>query len=74
MAWFQLKAGGNPTIPNDYNATSTPSCSGTGKICAIQATPDGSNKPQLTNALRDEMIVALQTGSPSSNVELRSTP
>ena len=71
MAWFQLKAGGNPTIPNDYNAASTPSCSGTGKICAIQTTASGSGQPQLTDALKNEMIVALEGRTSSSNVLLK---
>jgi len=74
MAWFQLEANGNPTQPTSYNPIASPSCSGSGKICAVQASDDGSGHPELTEDLKNEMIVALQSGSPSANVALRSNP
>ncbi|WP_343570417.1 hypothetical protein [Sphingobacterium sp.] len=74
MAWFQLNAGGNPTNPSHYNSVATPSCSGSTKICAVNATDNGSGQPDLTDSLKNEMIVALQNNSTSSNVRLRSTP
>lgn len=47
-------------------------CGGANSICAVQATPNSSNRPQLTDALKNEMIVALNDRTPSSNVLLKS--
>ncbi|MEJ5147516.1 hypothetical protein [Sphingobacterium sp. MYb388] len=74
MSWHQLKPNGDPTKAADYTTPSGTPCSGTGKICQINATPDASGRPVFTNALRDEMIRSLQTGIAEPNVELRSTP
>lgn len=73
MAWFEL-TGSSPIVPNDYTLrTSPPSCGGQDQICSVQATPDGSGqKPQLTAALKDEMITALHFGTESTNVKLRN--
>ena len=74
MAWFSLNPGGNPTVPNDYTIQgSQPSCAGTDHICAVQATPDSNNKPQLTDALKYEMIIALDNRSASTNVSLKDS-
>lgn len=71
MAWFTLNTGGNPTIPNNYTLeTSTPNCLGEDQICAVQANNDGG-KPDLTEELKDEMIIALHTRTPSTNVLLK---
>lgn len=71
MAWFSL-TGPNPTIPSDYTAATPTGCTGTNKICAVQANPDGSGYPELTDALKDEMILALHNRSASANVQLKS--
>ncbi|QQD14260.1 hypothetical protein [Sphingobacterium sp. UDSM-2020] len=73
MNWFQLKANGDPTEPSDYSSTSSPSCAGTGKICAVNANPDANNHPELTEALKDEMLQSIQSGVARPNVRLRST-
>ncbi|MBE8722695.1 hypothetical protein [Sphingobacterium pedocola] len=73
MAWFSLNPGGDPTQPNDYTLQSSePTCSGQNQICAVQANPDGSNNPQLTAALKDEMIDALHNRTATDNVSLRN--
>lgn len=74
MSWFQLNANGNPTNPSNYSSNPTPTCSGVGKICAVNANDNGSGQPDLTDALKNEMILALHNASPSTNVRLRSTP
>lgn len=73
MAWFQLNTGGDPTNPADYKSAGTPSCLGSGKICAVNATPDGNGDPDLTDALKNEMILSLHTGIAQPNVRLRGT-
>ena len=73
MAWFQLKANGTATDPNDYASTGAPTCSGDNHICAVQASPDANNKPILTPSLKDEMINALNNEASSTNVQLRNT-
>lgn len=72
MPWFQLNTGGDPTNPADYTSAGTPSCSGSGKICAVNANPSGNN-PILTDALKNEMILSLHTGIAQPNVKLRGT-
>ena len=72
MAWFTLNTGGNPTTSQDYTlASGTPSCTGTDQICAVQANADSNDKPQLTPALKDQMILALHNRSESANVKLK---
>lgn len=73
MSWFQLSPGGNPTEPTDYAPAGTPACTGSGKICAVNANPDASGDPLLTDALKNEMILALHTGSAQPNVRTRLT-
>lgn len=73
MAWFLLNPSGNPTDSQDYTFQSTtPSCAGSNQICAVQANPDANNKPELTEALKDQMILALHSRTPSANVKLKS--
>ncbi|KKX46847.1 MULTISPECIES: hypothetical protein [Sphingobacterium] len=74
MAWYQLNSNGNPTIASNYSSVSSPSCSSGNKICAINATDNGSGQPVFTTALQNEMILALHTATPSTNVQLRNTP
>lgn len=72
MAWFSL-TGTDPTNPSHYtNVGGTPpSCLGNDRICAVQANPSGSGEPQLTDPLKNEMIIALNNRTPSSNVLLK---
>ncbi|RKE46848.1 hypothetical protein [Sphingobacterium detergens] len=74
MPLFQLSATGNPTVPADYSLNPSPSCaSGTNQICSITANDDGTGKPVLTPALKDQMIVALHTRTSNPpTVSLRS--
>jgi len=74
MSWFSLNPSGTPTQPSDYTLVSgTPSgCSGSNQICAVQANNNGSNQPVLTAALKDEMINALHSRTPSTNVQLKN--
>lgn len=74
MPWFQLIASGNPLERNDYNIIGGPSCSGPNHICAIQAIANASNKPIITQALKDEMLLALHYRNSSTNVQLRTNP
>ncbi|MNE97653.1 hypothetical protein D3C80_1960340 [compost metagenome] len=74
MAWFSL-TGSNPTLPSNYTlvASEPTNCTGTPQsICAIQASNDGNNNPDITNALQNEMILALDDGVPSTNVKLKA--
>lgn len=72
MAWFEL-TGSSPIAPNDYTLrTSPPSCGGQDQICSVQASNNGSDKPVLSAALKDEMITALHFGTESTNVKLRN--
>ncbi|WP_400261165.1 hypothetical protein ACFX5U_14540 [Sphingobacterium sp. SG20118] len=74
MAWFEL-TGSDPTLPSNYTFRATkPNCPGTEQICSIQAMNDGAGNPVITNALQNEMILALHNGSPSTNVELKDRP
>lgn len=74
MPWFQLVADGDPFDPVDYTPASSPSCSGSNYICAIQASPNASNQPVITPALQQEMNTALNKKSNSTNVHLRANP
>lgn len=74
MAWFQLKTNGDPTNPASYTSASIPSCLGSGKICAVNTNPGTGGNPDLTDALKNEMILSLHTGIAQPNVRLRSTP
>lgn len=73
MPVYQLNAGGDPTNPLDYTQPTTPSCVlGTDEICTITANDDGSGHPDLTVALKDEMIRALNFRTPNPpTVDLR---
>lgn len=71
MTWFRL-TGPNPTLPSDYTEAAPSGCTGTNKICAVQANSDSNNEPELTDALKDEMILALHNRSASANVQLKS--
>lgn len=73
MALFELNPAGDPTNPNDYTKKSSPSCpTGTNKICSIEA-DEVSGQPDITDALKDEMIRALHNRTSNApTVVLRS--
>jgi len=54
--WFELKAGGNPSVAADYslygNGSTEPSCTGS-NVCAKLAVPDSQNPdiPDLNTAI-----------------------
>lgn len=73
MAYFSLNTGGDPVDPQDYTLqASQPSCSGSNQICAIQAANDGNNHPELTEAVKDQMIKALNSRTSNATVSLKS--
>lgn len=71
MNWFIL-TGTDPSNPTHYTLVATaPLCPAPPeKICAIHAMNDGNNQPVITDALKDEMINALQNQVNSTNVLL----
>ncbi len=71
MANWYLFKGGVPTAPASYTLVgSEPTCDGTTTICAIMANAGGTTIPSLTPALKDEIIIALNSGTNSANVLL----
>ncbi|SEO05086.1 hypothetical protein SAMN05216436_1309 [bacterium A37T11] len=72
MAWFQLDVPSAPADPSSYSVNSSPSCSGNSQICAVQTTASGSGDPNLTDALKNEMLQALNTHTSTTNVRLKS--
>jgi hypothetical protein len=73
MPYYILNAGGSPIVSTDYTnigGTAPTSCGGTEQICAVFA--DGNSQPVLSTTLRDEMIVALNSGSNTGNVFLKT--
>lgn len=74
MPWFQLDPAGIPTDPLDYTLEPNPTgCDGTNQICAVQANNNGSDKPVLSAALKDEMINSLHNRTASPNVQLKNS-
>ncbi|WP_164112070.1 MULTISPECIES: hypothetical protein [Sphingobacterium] len=73
MAWFNF-TGSDPANPNHYTlATSTPNCGSTEeKLCAINATNNGSDKPILDIPILSEMARALQNEVNEPNVQLKA--
>ncbi|MDR6783283.1 hypothetical protein ABTW24_22800 [Sphingobacterium thalpophilum] len=73
MSWYSF-TGSNPANANDYTLVSgTPSCSTpTQRLCAIQANDDGSNHPDLDNAILSEMVQALDSQNNTANVRLKA--
>jgi hypothetical protein len=71
--WFSF-TGTNPTLETDYTLVgSQPTCPGTDNICAIFADPDLSGtKPVITLALRNDMILALNASTDTTNVLLKA--
>ena len=74
MAWFQLNPAGDPTVPSNYTLVgSAPSCGSTEeKICAINATNNGSNQPILDAPILLQMVRALQFEANETDVRLKA--
>lgn len=72
MNWFNF-TGTDPSQPSHYTFTSgTPSCaSPTQQMCALQADSDLGNNPVITENLKDEIILALQSQANTTNVRLK---
>lgn len=72
-AWFSRQSLQDPTVESSYVKLSVPpSCSGTAHICAVFAENNGNNQPTLDDAILREMILALDSSTSSTNVELKS--
>lgn len=73
MALFTF-TGTNPSNPLHYTlASGTPSCPNpTERMCTLEAANNGSDKPIITPALKDEMINSLENQVNGPNVSLKS--
>ncbi|WP_144243337.1 hypothetical protein [Sphingobacterium sp. ML3W] len=73
MNWFKL-TGTDPSNPSHYTlVSSAPICiAPPQRLCAIYALNDGSGQPVITDALKNEMINALQNQVNTTNVLLES--
>ncbi len=68
--WYKF-IGANPIYASQYTLIGTePACNGTSTICAILASAGGPTIPKLTQAIKDEMLVALNGHSNTVNVRL----
>lgn len=75
MSWFvfRITAGGNVCNPADYMLVlSPPSCPGNNKLCAISCPDDGFGNPYISTELLCEMAQAINSGTESTNVRLRT--
>lgn len=72
MAWFSF-TGTNPSNPSHYTlAGSQPTCtSPTQRMCALQANNVGGS-PDITNALKNEIINSLENEVDGPNVKLKT--
>ncbi|WP_270089981.1 hypothetical protein [Sphingobacterium sp. SYP-B4668] len=72
MAIFHLNDPTKPGLPSSYlpGPPSTP-CAGNSQICTINATASGT-VPVITEALRNEMLQALNTHANTANVILKA--
>ncbi|ERJ61312.1 hypothetical protein [Sphingobacterium paucimobilis] len=71
MAWFSF-TGTDPSNPAHYTfATSPPSCSTPKQaMCSLQANDNGGS-PDITDALKNELINSLQNQVDGPNVKLK---
>lgn len=73
MAWFIFTTYSDPTDSDNYTLTSgSPFCNNGTRLCAIQASDNGNGHPVLDNSIRDEMLIALESQTPSTNVKLKN--
>ena len=72
MPWFILPSGSTATNPVNYIPVGVmPLCSGTNRVCAIDAAMSGGY-PIFSNGLKDEIINALNSRTNSPTVLLKS--
>ncbi|MEN5193449.1 hypothetical protein [Sphingobacterium faecium] len=74
MSWYPF-TGSNPADPAHYAApvATPPTCSSpTQQMCALQAEDNGNNRPDITDALKDEIINSLQNQVNGPNVRLKT--
>ena len=73
--WYVYDGSGSQTDPANYAAfgqNPPTTCSGTAKVCTIQAVDDGSGSPEITTSLSNEINADLMSGHNSGNVKLRN--
>ncbi|WP_222536435.1 hypothetical protein [Pedobacter polysacchareus] len=72
--WYIRVSGGDPKNPEHYTPSgpTPPACPGSGKVCAVYAEAGNPNRPDLTQALLDEIKNALDNGVDTQNVLLRA--
>lgn len=75
MSWFSF-TGTDPSQPSHYTLVGLePGCANpTQKMCALQALNDGSGNPDITEALKNEIIYSLQNEVNGTNVRLKPRP
>jgi len=72
MAWYSLNDPDAPGDPSSYQEIGSPSgCSGNNQICAVQASEGSPGFPDLTDALKNEMLTALNTHSTANTPNVR---
>ncbi|MEN5088597.1 hypothetical protein ABE426_19190 [Sphingobacterium faecium] len=73
MNWFSF-TGTNPLSPAHYTLVATqPTCPGLPqRMCALQAQNDGSNNPDMTDELKEEIANCLENKVNSTNVKLKA--
>lgn len=59
MNWFKLNAKGNPYLSSNYILNNNPGCIGHETLCAIWANSDIYQKPVITGAILNAIILAL---------------
>jgi hypothetical protein len=74
MAWFIFNTGSDLSDPNSYSKISgVPACYDGAKLCAIQADEaPGGIHPILDNSIKDEILMALDSEAPTTNVRLKT--
>lgn len=74
LSWYILSLGTDPTSKYNYEKVyAAPTCCGSSAICAIRASDDGYNHPQISEQLKLEMISALWTNTETLNVKLHDS-
>ena len=73
MSWFILfNPNADPKVPANYIfSAGTPTCTNGNRVCAIEATNDGTGHPIITSALSSEIDAALASGQATTHVKLQ---
>jgi len=73
FSWFICIKASNPNSPTSYIKSNViPTCNGANKVCGIYAQVDVNNKPLITQSLHDEIIMALNNATSSTNAILNN--